>query len=458
MKRSQTSKRPLVLLGVLILLLLALPAAASDEAPGDDGPELTLEQVVQAALDNSPGIAASQEDVAVADAQLSQTKSAYWPQLGVQSGYQRQWYENSRQALAQGGSGGQYNTYGNSLSVSQYLYDFGQTPGRVERSRQSLLATQKGLVKTQADVVRDAKNAYFEILKQEELVTVYETSLRVQREHLRQAQAYYDSGLKARLDVTNAEVAVANTQLQLIQARYALSTASVNLETILGGPPVAGPYRLATLPEFQEEPPPLGQLLQEALGQRPEVGSLQALRLAALAQLDSARGGYFPSLNANASYLYSNADFPLQEGWLVGASLNWPLFNGFKTQGSVSEARAGLRKVEAQIRQLELSVKQDVSVALLGVKQTGEATATARLALRQAQENMDLADGRWKAGVGSPIEYSDAQYLLTQAKGNLVQSIYLRWQAYANLERARGPEVRVANTGRPQAGAANTGR
>jgi outer membrane protein TolC len=319
-----------------------------------------------------------------------------------------------------------------------------------------------------ADVVRNAKNAYFEVLKQEELVTVYDTSLRVQQEHLAQAQAFYRTGVKAKLDVTNAEVSVANTQLQLIQTRYAVQTAKVNLETILGGPLAPGPYRLAKVPESKEEPPPLEAMIQEALAQRPEVGSLQAQKLAAQAQLDSAQGGYFPSLNANATYLYGNTDFPLQEGWLVGASLNWPLFSGFKTDGTVSQARASLRKTDAQIRQIELSVRQDVSVALLNVKATGEATETARVALRQAQENMDLADGRWKAGVGSTIEYSDAVSLLTQARGNLIQAIYLRWQALANLERAYGPrtgspianypENRAAMVDQPDARAANAGR
>jgi outer membrane protein TolC len=452
-----------LLLGALLILALALPPLAAAEEP-----EFTLDQVVLAALANNPGIASSQEDVAVAEALLTQSKSAYWPQVGLQSGYQRQWYENSRQAISQGSTGGQTNNYNNTLSVSQYLYDFGQTPGRVESSRQTVVSNKKNLVTSMADVVRNAKNAYFEVLKQEELVTVYDTSLRVQQEHLAQAQAFYRTGVKAKLDVTNAEVSVANTQLQLIQTRYAVQTAKVNLETILGGPLAPGPYRLAKVPESKEEPPPLEAMIQEALAQRPEVGSLQAQKLAAQAQLDSAQGGYFPSLNANATYLYGNTDFPLQEGWLVGASLNWPLFSGFKTDGTVSQARASLRKTDAQIRQIELSVRQDVSVALLNVKATGEATETARVALRQAQENMDLADGRWKAGVGSTIEYSDAVSLLTQARGNLIQAIYLRWQALANLERAYGPrtgspianypENRAAMVDQPDARAANAGR
>ncbi len=438
--------RPVPLMfGALLILTLALAAPAAAEEP-----EFTLEQVIQAALENNPGIASSQEDLAAAEAQLTQSKSAYWPQVGAQSAYQRQWYENSRQSLAQGGSGGQFNSYSNSLTVSQYLYDFGQTTGRVENSRQNVTANQKNLVTSLATVLLNVKNAYFEVLKQDELVTVYDTSLRVQKEHLAQAEAFYRTGIKAKLDVTNAEVAVANTQLQLIQTRYALRTARVNLETIVGKPLAPGQYRLAKMPESQEEPPPLETLVSQALALRPEVGSLQAQKLAAQAQLDSSRGGYFPSLTANGSYLYSNSDFPLQEGWLVGASLNWPLFSGFRTEGAISQARAGLRKVQAQIRQIELTVRQDVSVALLNVKQTGEATATARVALRQAQENMDLADGRWKAGVGSPIEYADAQYLLTQAKGNLVQAIYLRWQALAALERACGPRPDSPIANRPE--------
>jgi outer membrane protein TolC len=60
------------------------------------------------------------------------------------------------------------------------------------------------------------------------------------------------------------------------------------------------------------------------------------------------------------------------------------------------------------------------------------------VALAQAQENMRLVEGRWKVGVGSSLEYSDARYLLTQAQGNLVQALYQQWQAQAELDRSLG--------------------
>ena len=180
---------------LLFLVLLAGAAGAADAEPQDEGPELTLDQVVQAALDNNPGVTASQEDVATAEAQLTQTKSAYYPQVGLQSGYQRQWYESSRQSLSQGvTNGGQFNNYNNGLTVSQYLYDFGQTSGRVEKSRQNVSVFQKGLVKTQAErVLRD-----LDIVHREDFEAVKEMA-RLAREE--------NEALKARIAALEAKLA-----------------------------------------------------------------------------------------------------------------------------------------------------------------------------------------------------------------------------------------------------------
>lgn len=427
-----------LVLGALCAGLLAGPAGPALAAEPASAPELSLDQVIAVALERNPGLVSAQEDVAVAEAQVTQSASAYWPQISAQGGYHRQWYENPRTALSQGGVQGQYNTYSTGLNATQYLYDFGQTAGKVEKSRQNLSASRSGVTKSRNDLVREVKRSYYEVNRQAELVTVYETALKVQQEHLRQAQAYHRVGVKAKLDVTNSELAVANTQLQLIQARYGQDAARLSLENLLGGPPAPGPYRLAKVPEAAEAPVQDEALVQEAMARRPEVAALRAQLLGADAQLESAQGGYWPSLTANANWGYDSTDFPLQEGWLAGASLNWPLFNGSRTQGAVSEAKAGIRKLQAQLRQAELGIRQEVSLALLSVRQAAEATNTARVALRQAGENLNLADNRWKVGAGSQIEYSDAQNQFIQAQGNLVQAIYLKLQALADLERALG--------------------
>ncbi len=122
----------------------------------------------------------------------------------------------------------------------------------------------------------------------------------------------------------------------------------------------------------------------------------------------------------------------------MGVNVSWPIFTGFNTQGKIAESRAQIDKLEAGRRQIELQVLNEVSMAYLGLNTTIEAIKTTELGLIQAQENMDLADGRYKNGVGNAIEYSDAELALTQAKSNLVQASYQYHQQMAELDRAVG--------------------
>jgi outer membrane protein len=122
----------------------------------------------------------------------------------------------------------------------------------------------------------------------------------------------------------------------------------------------------------------------------------------------------------------------------MGVNLSWPLFTGFRTQGKIAESRAEIDKLKARLRQSELQIFNEVSVAYLGLNTTIEAIGTSEFAVKQAQENMDLADGRYRNGVGNAIEYSDAELALTQARSNLVQASYQYHQQMAELDHAVG--------------------
>jgi multidrug resistance efflux pump len=72
------------------------------------------------------------------------------------------------------------------------------------------------------------------------------------------------------------------------------------------------------------------------------------------------------------------------------------------------------------------------------VQESSETIETARVALREAEENMELAEGRYRTGVGDSIEFADAELILTEAKADLVQERYQYLQAYAKLEHSVG--------------------
>ena len=170
---------------------------------------------------------------------------------------------------------------------------------------------------------------------------------------------------------------------------------------------------------------------------RKSIGSKTRVK-AAQALLKSSRAGNWPSITANAAVGWENNEYPLEDYWQMGVNISWPLFTGFNTQGRIAESRAQIDKLEASRKQLEIQVLNEVSVAYLGLNATIEAIKTTEIGLIQAQENMDLADGRYKNGVGNAIEYSDAELALTQAKSNLVQASYQYHQQMAELDHAIG--------------------
>ncbi|MCX5880439.1 MAG: TolC family protein [Deltaproteobacteria bacterium] len=424
--------RAAFVLMILMLIGPVIPATSAEENI------LTLDQIVKTAIRKNPGITISQQEVAASQARVTQSKSAYLPQLTATTGYTRlnQWNPD---VFTGKDYRGQYDDYQVGLTLSQYLYDFGQTDGKVEQSRFSLSASQKGLSATIADTVRDIKKSYFEVLKRQNLVKVNQESVRIQEEHLNQAKAFYQAGIRPKIDVTKGETEYSNSRLNLIRADFAYHSSILDMGSLLGGPPVEGKYSLADVPTSpSEEPMSVESLVQEASSRRPEIARIKDQIKAAQALLKSSQAGNWPSITANAAAGWENNEYPLEDYWQMGVNISWPLFTGFNIQGKIAESRAQIDKLEAGRRQLELQVLNDVSVAYLGLNTTIEAIKTTELGLVQAQENMDLADGRYKNGVGNAIEYSDAELALTQAKSNLVQASYQYHQQMAELDRAVG--------------------
>jgi len=438
-------------LAVLALAALCIgrtaPAAAGQAAPAAAGQAqtLNLEQVLAVAIERNPGLAQSDQTVKAAEARVTQAFAGYLPQVSAKSAYNRNWYESASFAAAAGGPSNEYDYYQNVFSISQYVYDFGVTTGAVDQSRHNLTASRQQRFTTLAQLIQSVTKAYYDVLQKVELIQVNQESLRVQDAHLEQARALFETGLRPKIDVTKGEVDRAKSRLNLISARYNLRTSLVTLEQQLGGPPVPGAYNLALeerSPRRPADPIGLGQQAQKA---RSELADAAAQIMAADASITAAQGNYFPSFNLGGSYTWQNAEFPLAESWQAGATLNWALFSGLKTQGQVNEARANLLKAKALMRQRELQVSADVSEAYLKVNEALESIDTSREGLRQAEENMELAEGRYRSGAGDAIEYSDAELTLTQARSTLIQSIYSYWKAVADLDFAVGQGLAAHN-------------
>jgi outer membrane protein TolC len=240
--------------------------------------------------------------------------------------------------------------------------------------------------------------------------------------------------------VTKAEVDLSNARLNLIRAENTLRIGRVTLNNAMGTPDMPE-YRIADTLSFEKNPITLDEARQKAFANRPDLQAAAAKREASEESVALARKGYLPTLSGNANYTKVGETYPPeQSGWSAGVTLTVPLFSGFLTGYQVREAKENLVILKANEETLRQSALLDVQQAYLNLNEAEERVAVAELTVRQATENYEIAKGRYEAGVGSPIEETDALVALSNAKTNHIAALADYKVAEATLMKAMGEQ------------------
>ncbi len=431
---------------VLVMLMMAavcVPAAAEDLI--QKGETLNLDRAVGIALKKHPSVRAGQGSVAVSEAKKGQAQAGYWPTLDATAGYAR--YEpvgvQTSTALPSGTPEPPIvpNTqwqYSGSASVRQTIFDFGKTWTNVNIQKQNIEASKADLDNTEEQIILNVKQAYYNHLRAKRNRAVAEETVNQFRQHLEQAKAFYEVGTKPKFDVTKAEVDLSNARLNLIRAENAVRLTMVSLNNAMGVPD-APEYAIEDNLSFAKYVVGLEDAVKKAYDNRPELKALNARRIAAEKAVYVAKTGYFPMLTGNASWNWAGKMFdPYDGSWTAGMTLSIPIFSGFLTKNQVSEAKANLNILTANEEALRQNVLLEVQQNYLNLNESEERITTAEITVRQARENHEIASGRYAAGVGNPIEVTDAEVALNNAKAAHIQALYDYKIAAASLEKAMG--------------------
>jgi outer membrane protein TolC len=411
---------------------------------------LNLGQCIEIALTYNPGIVAARNTIMVNDSRVGQAQSGYYPQVDLSGGYSRQtsFYGGGGfkgvSGTTTGGAVGtlsrgsnSYDQFTASASLSQNIYDFGKTSSQVSVQKFNLESSQSDFNATSDQVIFNVKQAYYGILQAKRNRDVAAEVVKQFQWHLDQAQGFYDAGTKPKIDVIKAQVDLSNAKLSLIKAENALKIARVTLNNALGVPD-APFFEVEDNLAFLKFPITFDEALKAAYENRPDLKSILAQKEAAKASIRLAQTGYYPVLTGNASYDYAGEEFPLSRSWNVGAVLTFPLFSGFLTKYQVREARANLSVLDANEESLRQQIMLDIRQSYLTLQDAEEAIPTAEVAVTQAKENLALANGRYEAGVGNPIEQADAVASFTSAEAAYINALYAYKIAQATIEKAMG--------------------
>ena len=127
---------------------------------------------------------------------------------------------------------------------------------------------------------------------------------------------------------------------------------------------------------------------------------------------------------------------------MITLQINLNLFNGFNDKYTLESTKVNKLAFESQ----RITLLEDLDLQLFSALETYNlslnAYKVALSALAQAEENYRISQNRYKERIQSTSDFLDAEYLLTQARTNVVLNRYAILQALAEIERiTQTPQV-----------------
>jgi len=404
------------------------------------GRALTFVAAVELALCANPQTRSAWAQAHAQAAALGRAESAWLPQISATGSESRQF-------------GGQHadvngnivdtpqNTGDAAVNLTWTLYDFGGRTGKIDSARSLLYAAAATASSVVQQTVRSVVQAYYGAVAGDASLIAAKSTEEVSAHSLEIARALQAGGAGTLGDVLQAQTAHEQAVIARVQADAAAKSAHGTLAVTLGRT-ADQTFLLAPEPVPTEVPAlsaRIADLMREASRQRPDLAAARFQRDAAEADITVAQALGRPSISVGVLHQFiSTTGVPNQNYDQIGVSVTVPLFTGFNVTYGVRQAQAALHVSEANLEQVQLNVTLDVWNGYYNLESANQQlTATADL-LKTAEENEQVAIGRYKAGVGSIVDVLTAQTALATARELRINS-ELGWKvARAQLALALG--------------------
>ena len=417
--------------------LLTAPPAPCALPPSNP---LTLADLVDLALCANPATAVAFAASRAAAANVGIARASELPTLSATVGptLSRTDYRTSQRFTS---SGSTELGSSASLALNYLLFDFGGRAARIDTTLAQQRATVSQVADTAQTVALTTITAYNSLSASLGAVTAARATVAFNRSSFDLADAKRRAGVSTPADALQARTSLAQAELTLAQAQGNARTAAGQLAVAIGQPPTTV-LTLAPTPSLDTADSltrDVGTLIADAERLRPDLTTARANRDAALANVRATRSDTRPSVGVGVqdSLGYANSATDSNRA-TVGLTLSVPLFNGFDRTYRVASARAEADRQTALLEQSRQQAGLDVYTQATALRTAIAVLATARELINSATASADIAQGRFKAGVGTFTDLLNAQSALASARQQLVSADFGVRDAQARLARAVG--------------------
>ncbi len=489
-----------------LIVALAVPGIAAAQSttamPAGQGTPLSMQGAINIAIRNNPIHLSTINNRRSADAAVRAATGQLLPSADASFFAQRQ--QGGRQIF-----GGTALGATSDINQSQYQIGIGYRLSRASFITPRLQRANRDAV--EADITGSAEQLrsnvaqqYLAVLQSMETANLQDTLLIAAQGQLVLAQARALVGSGTALDVSRAEVAVGQQQVQVLQARNQIEIEKLRLFQQMG---VDQPADVTLVTQFTtlHQPPPLAELLASAREANPGVLAMRSRERVADLNVKRARSEYSPTLSLStgiSGYTYSfanpglmvqqagaeallgqqscirqeevraalnlpnnlagcqqivftdadaarlrsdNRQFPFNfqnSPRSISATLSLPIFDGFAREQRVQEAQVASSDAQYNVRARELAITADVTAAYLTL------TTAARTAELQAQNSakarleLRFTEDRYRAGAVNFVDLTESRAAYERAESERINAIYAYHKAFAALESAVGRPLR----------------
>jgi outer membrane protein len=386
---------------------------------------LAVKDAEAIALRNNPAISVARLEAMASQQVTREVRSSLWPQAyanftGVDA------HDPSRISAGELNNPQIFARAAAGTNVSQLITDFGHTTNLVASARLHAKAEDQSATATKEQVLLAVDQAFYEVLQTRAVLRVAEQTVASRQLLTDQVGALTRSKLKSDLDLSFANVNLAQAKLLYLDALNNDKSAMASFSAILGYSTVMD---FALVEESEPLAPPpadVDQLIAEAFSVRPEILSSEFESQSAEKLHRADRDELLPTISA----LGAIGDAPFRDEHIssfygaVGVNMQIPIFNGFLYTARTHEADLRSQAALKRLADLRNRISRDVRTSWLNANTAFDRVSVNEQLLAQANLALDLAQTRYKLGLSSIVELSQAQLQQTQAEIGSAQAGY----------------------------------
>ena len=323
------------------------------------------------------------------------------------------------------------------IAASYTLFDFGRLKANIEKSKQDIKYAEHNTDNARTQLANQVATIYYNIIYFQKAIIIEDSVLAYLNDNKHIVESKLKNGDAIKLDLLSIQSQVDAEENKKIDLQNYLQKQQNLLQYTTGGNATTGLNF-----DFDIPLKAVAEALGEAQINNPEYLLANDRVKQSQNEIAIARLGTKPSVNVGANTGFKNGYVPyvndMKFNYAAGIALKLPIYDGNRTKQQVKLSETVLTQNKLAIETLNSNYKRDIQQALIDVQSNQERINNTKGQIEQAQTAQTLASSRFKNGVGTNLEITNASTNVERAQFSKLQYEYQLCLAKVELVKLLG--------------------